>query len=370
MEKILFEKKCTEDGHLGLITLNKPSALNALDAEMYRLLLEQLKVWEHDNEIKTLVIQSSLEKSFCAGGDVKGLVQKLINEKQVSDETVEFFTSEYTTDLYLFNYPKPVIILGKGIVMGGGLGLFHSGSYRIGFESSHFAMPEISIGLFPDVGASYFLNQLRVNGVGEFLAITGARISGGLAQHFGLSDFLLPTIKNERLISDICSLKLKDVDGRRSKELDEYFMRQSTRKLLSDEDKQWLHELSEIEGELRNIFDSENYESLKIFFDKAEFAHKGLIQAKDLFLRGSELSAKLIMRQLKIGKQLSLKEAFYLEWHLALKCCEKGDFVEGVRALLIDKDQKPKWLLDHCSIESFFDFSEPEALVENCRLYF
>ena len=167
-EEVFFEVKES----LGLITLNRPKALNALTLSMVRKIHPKLKEWENDSSIKYVLIKAQGEKAFCAGGDIRALHDWGKNNE---DEAIGFYREEYTLNQYIKRYPKPYISLVNGIVMGGGVGLSVHGSHRIAGENYSFAMPETGIGLFPDVGGSFFLSRLKYE-AGTYLALTGSRI--------------------------------------------------------------------------------------------------------------------------------------------------------------------------------------------------
>lgn len=173
---------------IGCIILNRPEALNALSLEMLDTIRQQLVEWESDERIGLVWFESSIDRAFCSGGDVKALVLEILSGN--SHKAESFFTSEYSLDYYLHTYTKPVVAWASGLTMGGGLGLINGCSHRIVTPKTTVAMPEIGIGFFPDVGAGYFLNQLPP-GVGLVLGLTGCRIGGEEAVCLGLADGML-----------------------------------------------------------------------------------------------------------------------------------------------------------------------------------
>ncbi|MAD21828.1 MAG: enoyl-CoA hydratase, partial [Halomonas sp.] len=187
MSCVLFEEHTTQDGHvIGEITLNAERSLNALTLEMIEEILPRLNQWQSDERVVAVLLDSAGEKAFCAGGDVVNLY-KAIQGEGAADFPERFFENEYRLDYQLHTFPKPVICWGNGIVMGGGMGLLSGSSHRIVTETSRLAMPEVTIGLYPDVGASWFLNRLP-GGAGRFLAMTGGQINAPDAVHLGLAD--------------------------------------------------------------------------------------------------------------------------------------------------------------------------------------
>ena len=194
-EEVFFEVK----GTLGLITLNRPKALNALTLSMVREIHPQLKEWENDSSIKNILIKAEGEKAFCAGGDIRALHDW---GKNNDEEAVGFYREEYILNQYIKRYPKPYISLVNGIVMGGGVGLSVHGNYRIAGENYSFAMPETGIGLFPDVGGSFFLPRLSFE-AGTYLALTGNRIKAADAIFLGTATNFIKSENFSNLINDL-----------------------------------------------------------------------------------------------------------------------------------------------------------------------
>ncbi len=196
MSDILFEELSGRDGNIGLITLNRQKALNALNHQMFLDLNAQLAEWETADHIKAVIIRAAEGRAFCAGGDIRYAFQK----KLENDPTLPlFFRDEYQLNLRIFHYPKPYIALLDGITMGGGAGISLHGSHRIGTERLVFAMPETSIGFYPDVGASYFLSRLPYK-VGFYLGLTSARITYNDCFWLGLINYFVPQDDFSKLI--------------------------------------------------------------------------------------------------------------------------------------------------------------------------
>ena len=195
---------------VGVIRLDNLPALNALTLEMFQALERQLLEWCLRDDIACLVLSSASERAFCAGGDVKALVTVLMREPGLQ-AAANFFTSEYFVDYLIHRYPKPVLCWADGVTMGGGVGIMNGASSRIVTERTLMAMPEISIGLFPDVGGTYFLNRLR-DGVGLFIGLTGARLSGADAVAIGLAEALIPAARKQEVLSGLSSLDWS-IDG-------------------------------------------------------------------------------------------------------------------------------------------------------------
>ena len=330
---IRFEKK----NQLALITLDRETALNSLNLEMVRLLAAQLPQLIDDKQVSIILIQGNGAKAFCAGGDVKSVCQKF--KSGDFEYGVSFFKTEYQVDLALHSALKPIIVLGHGIVMGGGIGLFAGGTLRIATSSSVFAMPEISIGLFPDVGASYFLNRMPGK-IGLFLALTGARFNATDALDVGLANAFLPDEFRSDFVARLGVEKwLPSAEANRDR-----------LKNIAVELKQ-THALALPPAQIKPVASIIN-ETLATDDPLTAFnrlqalsshANPWLAKAAANFAKGSPTSAHLIFEQLKRSRELTLKECFEMELKMALQCCRHHDFNEGVRALLVDKDQKPQW---------------------------
>jgi enoyl-CoA hydratase/carnithine racemase len=357
------------DQFLGVITLNRKKSLNALDLKMVQLMITCLEEWKEDKKVVAVFIQGAGEKAFCAGGDVVSMYTAMndlrTKETYASNRKLEhppeflneFFSQEYRLDYLIHCFPKPIITWGSGIVMGGGLGLFAASKFAIVTETSRIAMPEITIGLFPDVGGSYFLNQMP-KGIGLFLGLTGASFFASDAAAIKLATHKLATIKKQSLISQI--LTLPTVSEQSVEQL---------LNLLQAEDES---EFAKLNGELCKFADKisilDTAKNLADIFSMLEtmltenpdssWLNKALINLK----QGSPITAHLVFEQLQRSKGLSLADCFRQELSMALSCGMYGEFEEGVRALLIDKDRTPNWSFKNINdvplevIESHFSY--------------
>jgi enoyl-CoA hydratase/carnithine racemase len=329
MGSVLHEKKAS----LGISTLTREASLNTLDLEMVCSLKEQFQAWFQDPDVSLIILRGQGNKAFCAGGDVKSVVLK---EKQSTQSTYsrDFFSNEYQLDLMIHTSPKPVLVIAHGITMGGGIGLLAGGSCRIVTETSVLAMPEISIGFFPDVGGSYFLSRMPHN-LGLFLALTSYRMNASDSIFVGLADLFLQQEKVPSLIEHLTHFR-----GAKDK-------RESTRMLMEEVRRFGGQNLKDLpSGPL-----SDHLDILQVMTQGASILefHDHMMNTQqpyfklDPFVKGSPTSAHLIFEQLKRGANLSLEQCFSMELNMALQCCRRHDFSEGVRAVLIDKDQKPLW---------------------------
>uniref|UniRef100_A0AAY4EHQ6 3-hydroxyisobutyryl-CoA hydrolase n=1 Tax=Denticeps clupeoides TaxID=299321 RepID=A0AAY4EHQ6_9TELE len=301
-------------GNAGVITLNRPKVLNALTLNMIRLIYPQLKKWEADTETSVVIIKGAGEKAFCAGGDVTAVAEAgKSGDRLVKD----LFREEYTLNNAIGTCRKPYVALIGGITMGGGVGLSVHGQFRVATEKTLFAMPETAIGLFPDVGGGYFLPRLKGK-LGLFLALTGFRLKGRDVLRAGVATHFVESEKISALEKDLVDLRSPSVDDV-AKVLDAYQGQVGIGLLF---------EATSVEGIMNNLKT-----------DGSPFAQK---QA-EMLSKMSPTSLKLTLKQMQAGATMSLQEVFVMEYRLSQACMNGHDFYEGVRAVLIDKDQNPKW---------------------------
>lgn len=332
---VLFEELPAANGKkLGRAELNAPAKLNSLTMEMVDLLLARLDDWSKDDSIAAVLLTGAGEKAFCAGGDVHALQASAA--KTPGGPCVEaehFFTEEYKLDYAIHTYAKPIIAWGDGIVMGGGLGIYAGASHRVVTETSRFAMPEVTIGLYPDVGGSYFLNKTPGQS-GRFLAMTGASFNAADALYTGIANTF---IAREHFDSVLDALLSADLSGEKSvTSVLEPFVEQS-RSVLP---------VGNVETHLDSInalCSADDTREVYRAFETLETDDKWLSKAKQGITHGSPVSVLLIDEQLKRSRDVGLADVFRSEILLSTNVVRFPDFAEGVRALLIDKDQAPKW---------------------------
>ncbi len=310
---ILFEAQ----GALGLVTLNRPKAMNALTLDMVHAMTAKLGEWADDADIKAALIQGTGEKAFCAGGDVLALVRP-DNEAFIEG----FFRDEYRLNRMIFRYPKPYIALIDGIVMGGGVGVSEHGSHRIATERTLYAMPETGIGMFPDVGGAYFLPRLPGE-LGMYLGLTGARMKAADCLYSKVADTYLPLDRHGDLLEGLA-------------------------KGLAPDD--LLAELAGDAGEaplaahraaIDRCFSAASVEEIaaRLEGEGGEWAEKTLAA----LARMSPTALKTAFRQIREGGTRDFEGCMAMEYRLSQRIVPGHDFREGVRALLVDKDMKPRW---------------------------
>jgi enoyl-CoA hydratase len=315
-EEVFFEVK----GTLGLITLNRPKALNALTLSMVREIHPQLKKWENDSSVKNILIKAEGEKAFCAGGDIRALHDW---GKNNDEEAVGFYREEYILNQYIKRYPKPYISLVNGIVMGGGVGLSVHGSHRIAGENYSFAMPETGIGLFPDVGGSFFLPRLSFE-AGTYLALTGNRIKAADAIFLGTATNFIKSENFSNLIND---LSKEENDPKEI--IDKYSVEPGE------------SEFREISQFCNKIFKADTVEKIieNLTEENSDLSKKIL----SIIDQKSPTSLKVALKSLRLGKNISFEECMQMEFRMVNKVMNDHDFYEGVRALIIDKDNNTSW---------------------------
>jgi len=287
--------------HAGVatVTLNRPSALNALSLGMLEALARWLDAWERDERVRLVVLRGAGEKAFCAGGDIRALHAGM---KANDPGVFRFFEVEYALDYRIHTYPKTIAAVIDGIVMGGGMGVSQGAKVRIAGERTRMAMPETAIGLFPDVGGSYFLS--RVPGeLGTYLGLVGPTLRAADAIFCGLADIYAGT----------APLAEPELEALRPA-IDEHFAGDS------------------VDG----IVESLRREDRPQYRDWAAKSLEALAKRSPTMLA-------VTLEQLRRGASLSLAECFRMELNLIHGCFEQGDILEGIRALLVDKDNQPHW---------------------------
>jgi enoyl-CoA hydratase/carnithine racemase len=323
--------------NIGIVTLNRPKQVNALTLEMCELMLKQLSAWADDDSVVAIVLQGAGEKGFCAGGDVAEVIR---NVRAGGDQRYhygdEFFTVEYALDLLIHQYPKPMVALSHGVCMGGGLGLIAGASHRVFATDSTIAMPEIHIGLFPDVAGGYFLNRVR-DGAGTLIALTGHIASADDALAIGLADHVVGTAAMAPMIDAMTQLAWTDSPP------DNHLLLTAMLDSIADAPREGGSELAKRAALTRALAASA---SVGEFRDQlvALATHDAYFEsaARNL-MRGSPTAAHVSFEYLHRSKNFDVEAVLALDLILAKQFQRHHDFSEGVRALLIEKDKAPKW---------------------------
>lgn len=323
---VLFEELRGNSGDIGLITLNRPGALNSLNHQMILAMYQQLQRWEQSNHIKAIVIRAAEGRAFCAGGDLKLTYERMQNHHAAM---TDFFRDEYQLNRYIFHYPKPYIALLDGITMGGGVGISIHGSHRIATERLLFAMPETGIGFFPDVGGTYFLPRLPGR-IGTYLGLTGARIESDDCVAIGIAHYKV----NRNALSEITTAIANEKLNEHAKEqishiIQHYALASKSSSLLENR------------RELDDIFSANTMETI---VEKLNQSSDALCQKACIELaKKSPTSLKITLKALREGAHLDFDKCMIQEFRLVSRFLVGHDFSEGIRAVIIDKDQKPSW---------------------------
>jgi enoyl-CoA hydratase len=311
------------EGHAGIISLNRPSALHALTLDMVHAMTDVLVKWQTSKKVKCIIIDHAEGRGFCAGGDIAFLRNSALNDEGKSGR--QFFHDEYQLNHLLFTYPKPVVAFMDGITMGGGVGISQPARFRVATENTRFAMPETGIGLFPDVGGGWFLSRLEGR-VGQFLALTGARIAGPGCLALGLASHYIPS---EALADAKARISVEDVD-RIDGILGTLAVTPPPSKIV------------ETLFQINRHFASDRFEDILASLD-ADDSDWAMREAATLRSKSPQ-TCKVALRQLAESMKLGdFADNMAMEYRIASRVLTRPDFAEGVRAVIVDKDNAPKW---------------------------
>ena len=319
---LLFERR----GAAGLITLNRPQALNAVSLAMVRELTRQLTEWEADRAVTRVIVTSNHVRAFSAGGDLRALYD--LGRAGRYDEALEYFREEYALNTRIKRYSKPYVALIDGIVMGGGVGISVHGSHRVAGDKFMFAMPEVGIGFFPDVGATFFLPRLPA-ALGTYCALTGERLDAADAVAAGVATHRVPSAQFPDLIEALCRAGPLDAS------------------LAACAQPAAPGPVASRGQAIETLFRGERVEDILAALD-AEGAAGGpdgsLASAAAALIRTkSPTSLKIALAQMRRGSALDFAGCMRTEFRIVSRVVHGHDFYEGVRAVIIDKDQRPRW---------------------------
>jgi enoyl-CoA hydratase len=320
---IRFERR----GRLGVVVLDRQAALNALTHDMVRDFSLQLSAWRGDDSVAAVLVKAAQGRAFCAGGDIVA-VTGLARSGGVA-AAVPFFRDEYRLNWRIHTFPKPYVALIDGITMGGGVGISVHGTYRVATERTRFAMPETGIGFFPDVGGTWFLPRCP-GAVGMYLGLTGAPLTGADCLDAGLATHTVPCARLPELESALADAAGSD----RANEA-------VASCLARPQDDVGERRLLDVREQINACFGTDSLDGTL-----AELAREGsgfgAAQLAELG-RKSPFALALTWAQLRRGRRLSIEEALRLEFRMVHRMLAGPDFAEGVRALLVDKDRRPRW---------------------------
>lgn len=312
-DEVLFGRR----GRLGLVTLNRPRAVNALNAGMVKATLQQLAAWADDDSVQAVLVQGAGDRGLCAGGDIVAIYKDMLHG---GSETADFWADEYRLNALIANYPKPYVVFMDGLVLGGGVGISAHGSVRVVTERTRTGMPETTIGFVPDVGGTLLLSRAPGE-AGTHAALTGAHLGGADALFLGLADHFVPSGSLPALAEALESTTPEDAVGRFAQAAPDSALAAQRDWIddcyAEDDAEEIVHRLRAAGGEA------------------AEAA--GTIEAK------SPTSVKVTLESLRRVRGMSLEEALDQEYRVGLHCLSGPDFREGIRAQVVDKDRNPQW---------------------------
>jgi len=334
-----------QTGGLGIVTLNRRKQLNTLSLAMYRRFDPAFAAWAGDPAIHAVLVRGAGGRAFCAGGDVVAVYEARPKGGAPGGYTADFFREEYQLIRRIYRFPKPTLALMDGVTMGGGAGVACHERFRIATERTLFAMPEVHIGLFPDVGASRFLT-LCPGRIGLYLALTGARIGAADALYCGFATHFVPAARLDDLTAALGACAWS---GDAAEEVEAMVARHAAPAGPS--------ELEPLRPAIDRVFAGGSVEAIvaRLADEPGEWAKA----AREAMARASPLSLKLVFRQMSLGI-VEVEAALTLEYRLTQHVMAGHDFFEGIRALLVDKDRAPRWQhrslaeVSAAEVESYF----------------
>lgn len=364
---VLFDTEPTDCGHLiGIMTLNTPKSLNALSVDMCQLLSAQLEQWQNDDQVVALVLKGAGDKAFCAGGDIRKLYDSMSTSVPLPNPyATEFFSHEYRLYRQMHFYAKPLILWGDGIIMGGGMGLMAACSHRLVTERTRFAMPEVTIGLFPDASGSWFLQRMPAK-TGLFLGLTGAMCNGSDALLANLAEYAVASSDYDAIIQRLkqsnwqAATDVSNPDNSHDNNAHSIVSRALAAHPVADLPPS---KLATYWRPIQQLMNSGGLADIDALLQSDEalaqlntaFAEDSWTQrAVATYRQGCPTTAALTYALYHKVTDLSIEQVLYLETNVAVHCAANPDFKEGVRALLIDKDRNPQWsrsLADCLSVE-------------------
>ncbi len=324
------------EGGVATVTLNRPQALNAFTLAMYRRFAPMLREWADDPAVHAVLIRGAGERAFCAGGDVRAIAEAGRGISGDPALTSRFFWEEYELIRHIHRFAKPYLAIIDGITMGGGAGVSVNGAYRVATGRTMLAMPETGIGLFPDVGATRFLN-LAPGHIGRYLALTGARLGPEDARYCGFATHFVPRERVAQLVEALGHMAWRP--GAESTQVEEV--------LAAFDTDPGAPPLAARRAAIDRCFAGHTIEAVLDALAR-EAASGGsdaewAARTREGLLTKSPTSLKVTLRQLVLGRGCDIEAALALEYRLTQHFMQGHDFYEGVRAALIDKDQRPRW---------------------------
>ncbi|UPG90541.1 enoyl-CoA hydratase/isomerase family protein [Luteibacter aegosomaticola] len=338
---VLFEERAAGAHRIGIATLNATRTLNGLSLEMARLLDEQLVTWASDPAIALVVLQGAGEKAFCAGGDLHSLHKAMQAYREAGHTDIrenayvsEFFAVEYRLDYRIHTYAKPIVCWGHGVVMGGGMGLMAGASHRVVTERSKLAFPEITVGLYPDVGGSWLLHRVPLH-AGLFLALTGAPLTAGDAIYANMADLHIASDQRDAVLAALTDSAWSADPARNASVVTDVLTRFATPAAPGP--------LQAHQASIATVASQPAFDDVVAGILAMDNDDPWLVTARETLRAGAPGSARLAFELQRCAADMSLADVFRQEYIVSLHCAAHGDFMEGIRALLIDKDRQPHW---------------------------
>ena len=338
---LVKELKAKNGSKIGHITLNSEETLNSLTLSMVDIIHSQLSEWEKEKNIVAIILEGAGDKAFCAGGDIRALYESMVQNPGGPNPFAEaFFEREYRLDYKIHKYSKPIICWVDGITMGGGVGLMLGCDYRFSTERTRFAMPEIGVGLFPDVGFTYFIDKLPKN-IGLYMMLTATQLNAADTQLVGLTNNYISVTAKDSFEKEITELDWSD-DLQKNSDILDLCIKNFKEKPLSKEgfpESQLESRLESVQALMSedNLIDvTKNILTSSTQDEWFKRGIKGLVN-------GCPTSAHIIWEQCNFEKSKNLKEVFKFELDLAIQVTRHPDFTEGIRAVIIEKDNQPQW---------------------------
>ena len=349
---VLLKEHAAPGGFLvAEVALNAPASLNALSLAMAEAIAPALRAWRDDQRVACVLFTGAGDRAFCAGGDIRALYRAMRENRSAGriadDYPFRFFEQEYRLDHLIHSYPKPVAAVGQGIVMGGGLGIFSGARFRVVTETSRIAYPEVGIGLFPDAGGTWMLRNMPPP-LAAFLGCTGSPMNGADALAAGIATHSVPAAGRGEVLAGLRRIQYagQASDAARIAEL----LAALPAAALPESQADLLPDRLNLAGGYAEVA-----ARIAAWAGASPWVDRGIAAMR----RGCPTTVGIVVEQLRRAPKLSLADCFRLEMTVAARCAMHEDFPEGVRALLIEKDNRPRWRF--ASLEDL----EPEHVLEH-----
>lgn len=335
--RVRAETLTCAEGLIGMLTLDRPSQCNALSLEMIHTLQQQLDAWQADDQVALVLVAASGEKAFCAGGDIHEIASYAHPDLPL-DTSATFFAAEYRLDYALHRYPKPLVCWGQGSILGGGMGLLQGARYRLGTADAQMGMPEISIGLVPDAGASWFLNRLP-EGFGRFLGLTGALLDSADALRLGLLDHVVPQEALGALLDRLQSARWGSTvaaNDNRLYRLLQQFAQDRPCSLPAGH-------LAQHEQTITRLCQDRDVARVTRDLLRSELSSAWWQKAQTNLAEGCPTAGHLFFALLEHSRQMTFGDIFRMELGVATRCIRTTDFAEGLRSRVTEAGGRPQW---------------------------